>query len=347
VARSFGLVLVFALGLGLSCAVLRVLARRNPNETGGLLEHLAAHRADYDVVVIGSSFTRLHFAPKTFERRMRRLGHRVRAFGCGTKGLRGGELDYYIERVLELDMPKLRWLLVDVTLDQIRGLESGNYYKRRVIRWHGVDQVLTLHAALAAGGGEPLANLQRLQPHVSHLLLNLGNVGEGVVALRSDAWLGVTTAARTRGAFFPPKINAARQAAAGKRYAQHHPGFARWRQKLVDLRSSAPPPRDHAVMRIWRDRIRARGIEPVFVLSPILSDARFPTAVPGDEPLPVLDFNDPVAFPELYDPTLRQDTAHLHRGGAEVFSTRLADVLAERIARRTETPAAVTAEAVH
>lgn len=175
-----GLVLAFALGLLITGGLLRAPARRSPSETNGLLEHLAAHRADYDVVVIGSSFTRMHFVPTAFESRMRKLGHRVRAFGFGMKGLRGGELDHYIERVLELDMPKLKWLLVDVTLEQIRGVDAANYYKRRVIRWHGIDQVRMLHAAMAAERDDPWGTAQRLWPHVSHLLLNLGSVGEGI-----------------------------------------------------------------------------------------------------------------------------------------------------------------------
>jgi hypothetical protein len=267
----------------------------------------------------------------------------VRAFGFGMKGLRGGELDYYIERVLALDMPKLKWLLVDVTLEQIRGLEPGNWYKRRLIRWHGIDQVRTLHAAFSANSDDRLANLQRLRPHLAHLLLNLTNVGEGVEALRSDVWLGDAPVVRSRSAFFPPKSNAARQAAAGERYARGHRGFARWSKALAEARRRTQPARDNAVMRAWRDRIRARGLEPVFVLSPILSDARFPTAVAGDEPLPVLDFNDPVAFPALYEPTLRKDTSHFHRGGADVFSIALAETLADWIARRALRPAAVTA----
>ena len=47
----------------------------------------------------------------------------------------------------------------------------------------------------------------------------------------------------------------------------------------------------------WRDRIRDRGLEPVFVLSPLLSDARMVTEVAGDAPLRVLDFDDPRPVP--------------------------------------------------
>ena len=38
-------------------------------------------------------------------------GTSLRAFGFGLSGLRGGEFDYYLSRVLELPLPRLKWVL--------------------------------------------------------------------------------------------------------------------------------------------------------------------------------------------------------------------------------------------
>ena len=51
--RVVGLFLAFALGLGGSAAGLRRVAAWNPSASDGLLEHLAVHGGEYDLIIVG------------------------------------------------------------------------------------------------------------------------------------------------------------------------------------------------------------------------------------------------------------------------------------------------------
>ena len=62
--------------------------------------------------------------PPVFDARMKEHGHDIQSINVGLSGLRGGELDYYLDRILALRMPKLKWILCDVTLDQLRPIKA-------------------------------------------------------------------------------------------------------------------------------------------------------------------------------------------------------------------------------
>lgn len=81
------------------------------------------------------------------------------------------------------------------------------------------------------------------------------------------------------------------------------------------------------LLRLAR-KLEAEGITPVFVRSPI--SVRFrDEAVSDYDGLPhVLWFDDPVAFPEFFDPALRNDATHLNGAGARLFSARVGQRLA-------------------
>jgi hypothetical protein len=333
--RIAALVLCFLLGLTGASAAFRVVARGNPSPSGGLLEHLAAHRNDYDVIVIGPSFTRLHVIPPVFDARMNELGHHIHSINVGLSGLRGGELDYYLDRILALRMPKLKWTLCDVTLDQLRPIEAGNSFKRRVIYWHDPAQLSFMRRVIFALTDDPIERAGYLWRHARHAMLKATNVGEGVEALSEGVLSGRPPRIKERSGFYVKRTNDKDpgrrfRKSNGRAFVKASAALARKRQdKQRKVRSNG-------TVREWRDRIRAQHITPTFIISPILGFSKIQRRVRGDEPLRVFDFNDPERYPELYDPGLHHDRSHFHYGGAVIFTQDLADAFAAQLAGHVE-----------
>lgn len=326
----------FALGLASSGAALRAVALRNESPSRGALEHLAARGAKYDVIVFGPSFVQMHFVPPVFDERMKELGHPVRSFGFGMSGLRGGELDYYLARVLELELPRLRYVLTDVTLDQDRPIERSNRFKRRVIYWHDPAQLAFMQRIIYTRTDDPHKRNRYLWRHAQHALLKAGNVGEGIEGLRQGTLLGKQPKLHSRAAFHMNAARGKKQLKEAARYLKRNEKrFAKKAKKLAKIRANPlKKGRNSGFARDWRDRVREAGLEPYFVITPVLGSARLATAVPGDEPLRVLDFNDPTRFPELYDPSLHYDQSHFHWQGAVLFSRKLAETFAAELDAR-------------
>lgn len=337
--RIVGLLFAFALGLGGSAVALRSVAARNPSASEGMLEHLAVHGSAYDLIIVGPSYVRLHFLPELFDERMHQLGHPLRSFSFGMPQMRGPEIDYYLERIFELPLPNLKWVLVDVTLGQLLTLDEPNWYKRRPIKWHEPEQFGQLpHAILRRTDRTVFERARELTVHTEHLLLNLFNVGEGVVALQSLDERGAPRI-RARDEFAPAIPSEKSFRLITRKYKRRRKWHLNMTQALIELRKQAPrEPQSTELIVNFRNRIRARGVQPLFVLSPLLRDTRIQTQVPGDEPLTVLDFNDPLLYPALYNYKLRSNATHFHYYGAQVYTLALADRFASHIEGREGPP---------
>jgi hypothetical protein len=79
---------------------------------------------------------------------------------------------------------------------------------------------------------------------------------------------------------------------------------------------------------------RKRGKNVVFLLSPVLYDARFDLNDPGRDALRVIDLDDPARYPELYDSGMRYDDMHLTYAGSIPYTRAIADQLAELMSER-------------
>lgn len=337
--RIVGLLFAFAFGLGATAAALRSLAAYNPSASEGMLEHLAVHGGQYDLIIVGPSYVQLHFLPELFDQRMRELGHPLRSFSFGMPQMRGPEIDYYLERIFELQLPKLKWLLVDVTLGQLLTLDQPNWYKRRPIKWHEPEQFGQLpRAILNRTDRTALERASEITVHTEHLLLNLFNVGEGLIALQSFDTLGAPRI-RARNEFAPRIPSEKKLRLTTRKYKRRRKWHVNLTQTLIELRKQAPKePQSTGMIVGFRNRIRAHGVQPLFVLSPLLRDTRIDKRVPGDEPLTVLDFNDPLLYPALYNYKLRSNATHFHYYGARVYTLALADRFAAHIEGREGPP---------
>jgi hypothetical protein len=328
-------ILAFIVGLALGVTLLPAWPQVRPSISDGALEYLAQRGRRIDVIVIGSSTVRVHFVTALFNEEMKKRGHDVQAFAFARSGLQGAELDYYLERILALDLPELKWVLVDVSLNQFRPLEPDNWYKGRVVQWHAPEQVLTLQRLIFAKNASLASKLEQLWPHVEHALLRAANVGDGVESAKKGTLLRQRKPERLLPAS-SFSVGEYVQNAQKKRlasYAKHH--GKKFAKAVATLRKArAVPesklgkhlrPNEYAV--IFRDRIERHGAKAAFILSPMLSDIRMHRDVPGAADLRILDFNDPARYPELYALEHRYDPVHLAWSGAQLFTVRLAEQL--------------------
>jgi hypothetical protein len=327
-------VIAFLVGLVAGAWLLRVevIAARGPEADA--LDHLGVYGDDYDVIVVGSSLSEVNFLPGELDQRTAELGHPLRSFALGMKGMRGAELHYYVQRVLEFPLRRLQWLIVDVSLQQdlLEDPEAG--YVQRAIDWHAPAQALLAMRQVLASD-EPLARkLSMLGSHARYLLLNRGNVGAGIAALQSGAWLEPPPKVKTRGSLVAGHFLARGDQAKAARYRRRHAWHEAQRRSLKYSRRVKRELRPNMIQRAIAKLARDRGKHVAFLLSPVLYDARFAPSAAGGEPLHVIDLDDPARYPELYDPGLRYDDLHLTYAGSIPYTRAIADQLVELMSTR-------------
>jgi hypothetical protein len=321
----------FLCGLLVGTRALRASIAALPSPTAGALEHLAKFGDDYDVIVVGSSLSKVNFMPTVFDEHMAELGHPVRSFSFGMKGMRGAELHYYVERVLQLPLRRLKWLIVDVSLKQDMLLDPDGGYTERAIAWHAPTQAwLGVEQVLASS--EPLLHkLKVIAAHARHLLLNRGNVGKGLEALADGTWFSLPHRVMSRGALVARFIPGGQREKVD-RYLRGRARHEAQRRALKWSRRRNTTLHPGFIQRAIADLAHARGKPVAFLLSAMLIDSRFDARVPGAKPLNVIDLDDPSRYPELYEPEMRYDELHLTSAGSVPYTRAIADQLVELMA---------------
>lgn len=321
---------VFVGGLWAGTETLRWSISGMTGQTKGALEHLAARGGDYDIIVVGSSFISRNFVPSAFDERMAELGHPVTSFGLGLDGMRGAEIHYYIDRILSMRLPKLKLILADVSLDQNLLLNPKGDYERRVISWHDWPRFWLSVQHVFSHDPDWKERIAIVDLHLGYTLLNRCNVGDGLEALYSRVWIDGPAKIKPRDELDSGPWYARSQRRLVERYLKRREWHESAREKLKQQRSApATAPQSGFMERAMRDLARRHHMPIAFTLAPLLNDVRFETEVAHDTPLEVLDFDDPVAYPALYEPDIRYDK-HL----SYVGSVRLTQALADQVAAR-------------
>lgn len=331
IAYAFGFV-AFVMGLAVSAWGLRQISNHYGLAGNAKLESLAADGADYDAVMIGSSVTLVGFVPEQFEERLRERGHALKAFNFGMSGLFGAEQDYYVRRILGMNLPKLRWLLIEVTVNFEPRLEEANWYTRREIDWVEPSQFAIVRRQVMRRSEPLLSRLETLWPYARHLALNLLNVGRGEqlpgAIARSESRQHPNEDDRESPAGHGRQLALKMKKAAG--YKKHAARHERLVKELLEKQKHGPP-RNNELLAQWREAAEARGVQVAFVIGPAMRRAEVPKRVRGQSPLRIFDFNDPRAYPALYDIDMHYDTFHLTPDGSRLFSQELAEKLGKTL----------------
>ena len=341
-----------------------IVQRLVPADPGDALaaarQRYAAGAAEAELVVIGSSRVEAGLDAGELERSLRTAGRPVRVLNYGVSGLRGLEQTHVLREVLAQRGARLRWVVLEAWPPGITIRRNTDYstsamgVNARAISWHTTD--VTRRALVAIAGFDlPLAERLDLASH--HLDLwarrtwNLGLASERLpepprrprTVLRGGPVLpgpGMQ-AGEKPGLGRKPGLDGKRglgrkwkSAWSADQYARRATRVAEDNLLQVDL--------DALDLELFAERERlalGAGVQLIYLTMPgetgspevlRMAEAGHLDRDGGarDRP-PLLHLNDPVRYPELFDPALRKTPAHLNPEGAEVFSRLLAKRLLE------------------
>jgi hypothetical protein len=236
-------------------------------------EHLRRHGDEIDLLFLGSSRVYRQLNPAVFDARLAELGWPLRSYNYGLPGVRFYELLYLAERLIEERPPALRWLVLELA-DPRPPLESANLLNRRSIEWHtAAVTTLAVRDALDSGGALR-GRLEDAGQHVSGLVLRCGNLGLGTPALVTRFWPSGPSEDLVPTGFLPfdidPSPSTPRRRAEFLAELQARPRLLQERVREIRPGPERPrlPARSARVVQDLVERLRAVGIEPLFLLLP-------------------------------------------------------------------------------
>ncbi len=327
--------------VGFGVALESILPMPDVGDVSQKLAFYAQHKDEYNTVFVGSSRVCRQIAPAVFDRTMSATnGPASRSINLGAPSMFLPESLFVIDRILDLKPARLRRMFIELDDPKLR-LEEHAGLVRREVYWHGSEETaLTCANILSAHGirwwdrlfmlGHQVVLMARRSVHlgrgweVASAGLSKRNPAETLpdetilMGVDKDgfapyhATLGEGTE-RTKGDQADVKryvadVEALRAGRDHPRRPQRTTALLRWvlRRKLAAL--------------------RARGIEPFFVIAPVTTGEEGFLRLPAENiPAKLLAFNDPEAYPELYEVNARADTIHLNERGSLLFTRSLAE----------------------
>lgn len=287
----------------------------------------------HDTVFIGSSRVHSGVVPAVFDRRMAELGFRTESLNFAVSGLRGHDCDECIEWLLDRRPARIRTMVIELnTFDQ--RLRGANWLADQDVEMHAPRQFWRRVAGIRIAKEPWSDKLKQLRFVTMHTLANAFRVGQGARLL--DALL-----ARARGlpvpggapvadrGFQAMEATAAADIREEARRLAEEPDRPRdllsykWGAEQVAAETGGFP---MAAFDAVDARVRAAGIEPIYVVMPSHYTGFFGRDAIAEiaKRATVLDLDRPQQFPELFERALWFDPGHFNARGAEVFSADLA-----------------------
>lgn len=323
--------MVFLLALGATSALLSAFT---PFPYLGNLwrkyQHIEKHGQDYSLIYIGSSRVFHEFIPKEFDATLANRGHQVRSFNFGQDGMWPPESFYMLRQILAKRPPHLKWVFID--LMGIKVDNDGDEPTKRAVFWHDFQHsLLACRHAIEVDMTGQRSLAEKADLCWNHALLwaqkstSLGRGQEQLeIALKLSRERKVEKVPQQGfevGGEGPLKGDALKQ-------------FNSAVEKLKTNPEPKPiqPFMANALARVVNE-VRAAGAEPVFVVAAgLYASERF-----SDWPPPgvrVLRFDDPILYPDLYNPANRYDPHHLDLVGAHNFTRHLANAFASMLEKK-------------
>ncbi|HEX5101955.1 MAG TPA: hypothetical protein VFV94_20745 [Polyangiaceae bacterium] len=319
--RFFRCLLGYLLALVATAAV---LYRLRPDDDDFKAAFAEASRCN--VLIVGPSYIKVGLYPDVFAAEAQALGHPLHVCKVARSALRGYEVMYDLEHLLERPWPKLRFVAVDLSLSAGNlGFDRDNWFTPRVVEWH-TWEALTWVYRYYRDEKYDRKELARLEvAHLQHAAMNylgVGRIGRLLTGVRLTEHL---TGAE-RGEQTPKEVDRVRRKAklAAPSEAEHDAAVRKlvhFKAKVRDKKLSA----DDDWPRQLEPMIHAAGFQPVFLYSPVYDPLTPPRLKrPRKRALAFLDFDDPERYPTLYTYDVRGRTSHLNQRGAVLYSKLLA-----------------------
>lgn len=316
-----------------------------PEEYGyaAKLDYFEQHKDEYDVVFIGSSRIFRGVDPRIVDAELASAGIPLRSFNLGIGGMGAFETDYLLRRVVEMKPARLKWVIFEGLAWDPGFRLTQNTYAARTVFWHAPAETRNALVATLHHDATWLEKADLFVTHVQLLLWRFANYGSGssfaakLAGVRRDEFGRALTPeqlADGRGyqslEILSDKDDAllrAEMLADLKRIEGKIAEMSAERLKRPDLSGF-----DTEALRAQFRAVESIGAKLAYVLPPAV-EARSELLglhERGDIPL-LFDFNQPDAYPDLFESSRRYDKDHLSRKGAEEFSHLLGAAFAERL----------------
>ncbi|HEV7401832.1 MAG TPA: hypothetical protein VGO11_02855 [Chthoniobacteraceae bacterium] len=328
--------LCFLGGLALGCTLLAKVAPFP--KVGSVSKKLRAfpeRYADSEVIFVGSSRVLHQVIPEEFDAAVQAAGYPMRSFNFGQAGTWPPESFYVTRQILKLDAPRLKWIFIELmSIDAVMLFQNDETAQARY--WHDRHHTNLAERELFSLDQPPGFKLQMLGRHELLWLRQSTNYGSGEPLLRNALSLEKERSEpRTmaeRAGFLPGPTRALE----GEDRTIFLEGLAKTRDGLARQAASLSPAL-RAELHTLIAEIRAKGVEPVFFISPGLNPSMNYAEVPDGARL--ISFCRPDLYPELYQPEYYYNRVHLNPKGAEVYTSLLAQKYVELCAeKRTDQP---------
>jgi hypothetical protein len=270
--------------------------------------------------------------PDVIDEESRRRGNPIRSCKVARTAMKGYEIKRELDILLDKPWPKLKLVMIDITLGSDNRFNVKNDYTPRVLRWHTWE---FLPWYLEHLDGERIKNQNpirayssRLLRHFKHFAVNQLLVGRGAehLATLSEA------PPKERWVYKPPTS----EEKIRKRRRTNDKRVRELRKQI-----QVPSQRDAKLRGEWflelRDLTRSHGVEADALFAPVwryhpLSKNVFPK----NDPPVVHDYADPEKYPILYKFGAHTGSEHLSHSGSHDYSTLLGRDLAERVTELAE-----------
>lgn len=306
--------------------------------------HLQEHAGEIDVVFVGSSRVYRQLNPAVFELRSSERGIPLRAYNLGLPGMQFPESLYTAEWVVEQAGGHPRWVVLELQDPDPEFVEATRFTQRS-INWHTPWLCAAVCRTVLASDRAPRRKLDELSAHLLELGYNVSNANTGVPALAALLGLAGVPEDSTPGGFLPLDLDRNPSSMRRRDELLHElAADPKYLEKQVEERLGAPakealPAAVVDAVRAFVGRMRARGVEPVFILLPPAkerSDAWHEAQRRGIL-TELFAYDDPEAYPRFYlDQAIRFDVNHLNKKGANELTNLFVADFCDYLSREQE-----------
>ncbi len=300
----------------------RVLPNAVPEITPKL-DYLRAHRGDYDTLFVGSSRVYHGFDPKVFDATTAAAGLPTHSFNMGINGMQPPESLYVLRKVLAMDLPHLRRIFLEIA-SVAPPPDTGNLTMRD-IHWRdnrslidGIRRVfLNPQNARGFAAWQQAGNsLWAVALTYAQNEWNIGRLDLTTELNKSPNRLGAVMLGPDLNGYLPVSHPLAPES------------LQTLQRNLKAMRAGTvkepeTDPLNEKAYEDIRDVLAKRGIELVLISAPE-TVKNYHAWVDAPAGVPLLRFDDPVRYPELYVPEHRLDSDHVNDAGAKILTRELA-----------------------
>ena len=295
------------------------------------LDRYAAAGDDYDVLAIGSSRTYRQIIPEVFDQATAAAGKPSRIFNLGIDGMRPPEDTYVLEKALALRRKPLKLILVECNSlrFELRKEDAGTV---RAGYWHDWKRMVTLTRLALTDEKKKRDFAERMtrrwevftefSTHAEYWFQNVTQFGRGNELLAARLF-------KTKDLRRPSEPDGYRDSPVRARLSGKE--LAEYEKDVESMRKTRPrfersESISQAELAEKRRIIERAGAKMILVLPPYPMTKRFLPDDPAEQAA-VLDFSNPLEFPDLYIPDHRLDEGHTNRVGSEIYTRLIVDRL--------------------